>query len=146
MRVYLDCCCLQRPFDDQSQPRIRIETQALLAVLTAVESRAVSLVSSEVLAYEIGQIPDSGRRSDTLQCLALAQESLDLTADAETLAGALADLGISPMDALHLAIASIAGVDYFATCDDKLIRRCESVSAPICKVISLAQLASEQLE
>jgi hypothetical protein len=35
MRIYLDMCCLKRPFDDQSQPRIRLETEAVLALLAA---------------------------------------------------------------------------------------------------------------
>ena len=40
MLIYLDMCCLKRPFDDQSQPRIRLETEAVLALLTA-ESDAI---------------------------------------------------------------------------------------------------------
>ncbi len=28
-RIYLDACCLNRPFDDQTQPRIALETQAI---------------------------------------------------------------------------------------------------------------------
>lgn len=35
MRVYLDICCLKRPFDDQSQPRIHLEAEAVLALLDA---------------------------------------------------------------------------------------------------------------
>ncbi|MBE2197400.1 MAG: hypothetical protein IAE79_02240 [Anaerolinea sp.] len=27
MRVYLDVCCLNRPFDDQSQERIQLEAE-----------------------------------------------------------------------------------------------------------------------
>ncbi len=33
MRRYLDLCCLKRPFDDQSQPRVRLESEAMLALL-----------------------------------------------------------------------------------------------------------------
>jgi len=31
MRVYLDICCLKRPFDDQSQERVRLESEASFA-------------------------------------------------------------------------------------------------------------------
>jgi len=31
MRIYLDMCCLKRPFDDQSQPRVRVLGVAELA-------------------------------------------------------------------------------------------------------------------
>jgi hypothetical protein len=42
-RVYFDTCALNRPFDDQSQPRIRLETEAVEHVLRAVdEGRLVS--------------------------------------------------------------------------------------------------------
>ena len=32
MRVYLDNCCYNRPFDDQSQLKVRLETEAKLFV------------------------------------------------------------------------------------------------------------------
>jgi len=37
-RIYLDACCLNRPFDDQTQLRIALETQAILAILSQCES------------------------------------------------------------------------------------------------------------
>jgi hypothetical protein len=33
MRVYLDACCLQRPLDDRSQPRVNVEAEAVLTIL-----------------------------------------------------------------------------------------------------------------
>jgi hypothetical protein len=50
MVLYLDVCCLKRPFDDQAQPRIRIETEAVLG-LPAVKVRVGELtaVAREVL-------------------------------------------------------------------------------------------------
>lgn len=32
MRVYLDNCCYNRPFDDQRQVRVRLETEAKLRI------------------------------------------------------------------------------------------------------------------
>jgi hypothetical protein len=40
MRVYLDACCLNRPFDDRSQDRIRLEAEAVLAIIERVETGA----------------------------------------------------------------------------------------------------------
>ena len=31
--------------------------------------------------------------------------------------------GIKPMDAVHVALAEAAGVDYFCSCDDRLLRK-----------------------
>ena len=74
MRIYLDNCCLQRPLDNQTHPRIRVETEAVLSVLAAVQAKEISLLSSEALLYEIGHIPDETRRTEVLAVLSLASE------------------------------------------------------------------------
>jgi len=33
IRVYMDVCCLNRPFDDQSEDRIKMESEAVLMIL-----------------------------------------------------------------------------------------------------------------
>ncbi len=79
MRIYLDSCSLQRPSDDQTQPRIRVETEAVVAILAAAQAGDVVLVNSEALEYETGRIPDERRRTEVKAILALAQEHLDVT-------------------------------------------------------------------
>ncbi len=123
MEIYLDCCCLQRPFDDKSQPRIAVEAEAILVVLALCESGHLKLLSSDALLFEIKQIPDQIRKENTLEILMLAEKTLELTAEIETLARNIQDHGIKPLDALHLAFASFSGIDYFCTCDDKFIKK-----------------------
>gem|GEM_PF-6101406 len=54
MRIYLNCCCLQRPLDDQTQPRIKVEAEAVLAILAAVNSGfAVKIANPLGLLMEI---------------------------------------------------------------------------------------------
>ena len=74
MRIYLDTCCLQRPFDDQTQPRIRVETEAVFAILASVQAGDLSMPSSEALEYEVSCTPDEVRRNEVLAMLALASE------------------------------------------------------------------------
>ena len=57
MKLYMDVCCLNRPFDDQSQDRIRIESEAILAILNKCLNEW-TLVGSEAIDYEISKIPD----------------------------------------------------------------------------------------
>jgi predicted nucleic acid-binding protein len=117
MRIYLDCCCLQRPLDDQAHARIRVESEAVLAVLEAVQTSSdVSLLSSEALEYEIDRIPNAIRRKEVLYMLALADERIEVDEETIRLAEALEALGVKPMDAVHLAVASVTGADYFGTC------------------------------
>jgi hypothetical protein len=41
MRVYLDNCCYNRPFDDQKRLRIRLEAEAKMAVQEVTDPIAV---------------------------------------------------------------------------------------------------------
>lgn len=146
MRIYLDSCCLQRPLDDQTQPRIKVETEAVLAILTAVQMGDVLLLNSEALEYELGRIPNEQRRSEAVAILALAKERLEITDEAEALAETLESRGINPMDALHLALASTAKADFFTTCDDKFLRKAQATTGLACKIISVLNLVPEVIK
>ena len=143
MRIYLDNCCLQRPLDDQTHPRIKVETEAVFAVLAAVQAKEQVLLGSEALEYEVGRIPDESRRSEVLSVLALASERLQITEAVETLALQFEQQGLGPMDAIHLALASTAKADFFCTCDDRLLRKAQTLSGLECKTISLLGLVPE---
>ena len=143
MRIYLDTCCLQRPFDDQTQLRIRVETEAVLAILSAVQAGDLVLLTSEALEYEIRRIPDEQRRREASAILVLASERLLLNEKSEALACALERSGISSMDALHVALASEASANYFATTDDRLLKRLKPLETINCQPISLLGLLSE---
>ena len=56
-RVYLDTSAYNCPFDDQTQPKIFLETQAVVIILQMVEVRAVELIGSSVLKYENSRNP-----------------------------------------------------------------------------------------
>jgi predicted nucleic acid-binding protein len=104
MRIYLDCCSLQRPFDDKSQPKIAVEAEAVLAILALCESGRLKLISSDALLFEIGRIPDRNREDDALAILKIAKETLELTTKIEKLARRLVTSGLKTMDALHLQL------------------------------------------
>ena len=143
MRIYLDTCCLQRPLDDQTQPRIRVETEAVFAILASVQQGAVVLLTSEALEFEISRTPDEQRRREATAILTLASERLTLSDAAEQLAQSLARDGLSAIDALHVALAATAGADYFVTADDRLLRRAKSIADLNVMPISLLGLVAE---
>jgi predicted nucleic acid-binding protein len=143
MRVYLDCCSLQRPFDDRSQPRIAVEAEAVLVILALCESGQLKLISSEALLYEINRIPDQWRKDHASEILEIAEEVVELTTDVETLARGLEASGLKPLDALHLASASIVRADYFCTCDDKLLREAKKLEGLGPKAVSPVELVME---
>ncbi len=143
MRIYLDCCSLQRPFDDKSQPRIAVEAEAVLVILALCESDCLKLISSDALLFEIGRIPEQDRKDDALAILKIAEETIELTIEIEALAGKLGASGLKPLDALHLAFASASKVDYFCTCDDKFLRKAKSLEGLKIKVVSPTELVME---
>lgn len=143
MEVYLDCCCLQRPFDDRSQPRVAVEAEAILVVLALCESDQLELISSDALVLEINQIPDQIRKEDALAILNLAKNTVVLTSEIETLASGFEAYGIKTLDALHLAFASFSRVDYFCTCDDKFGRKAKRMENLSTKVVTPTELVME---
>lgn len=143
MRIYLDCCSLQRPFDDKSQPRIAVEAEAVLVLLELCESNDLKLISSDVLRFEIGRTPDQTRREDALAILKLAGETVELNSELEALARKMTSWGIKPLDALHLASASISSADYFCTCDDKFLKKAKSFEELKLKVVTPTELVME---
>ncbi len=62
MRIYLDVCCLNRPFDDQTQEKIHLEAEAVLIILSNIKSDRWELVGSDVIDFEISKIPEKERK------------------------------------------------------------------------------------
>lgn len=127
MLIYLDTCCLQRPLDDRSQPRINIEAEAILTILGIIKSGYVKLVSSEVLIEEISRIPDVSRKIEVEETLDLAGEFIAVNYEIEYLAKEFLSYGIKPMDALHLACAEKYSVDCFCTSDDSFLKKARAI-------------------
>jgi hypothetical protein len=121
MLIYLDMCCLKRQFDDQSQLRIRLETEAVLGLL-AMEPDRLSFVRSTALFLEnsVNPVPERAARVHRWLLAALMVQVKD--SDKLNLrATELARVGFKNFDALHIATAEDAGADIFATTDDRIL-------------------------
>lgn len=123
MRVYLDACCLSRLTDNQEQPRIRQEAEAIERILKGVRDGAVHWVASDALSEEIGANPDAERRLEHSALLAHASETATATEDIAKRAAELHVAGYGAFDASHLAFAEAAQVDVLLTTDDRFVRR-----------------------
>ncbi len=122
MRIYLDTSVYNRPFDDQAQPRIWLETLALSVILQLVESGEVELVASSVVAYENSRNPFAERQEWVERVMALAADYRPVTPAIRDRAASLQETGIKSLDALHVATAEAAGAAWFITVDNRLIR------------------------
>ena len=122
MRIYLDVCSFNRPFDDQLQLRIRLEAEAKLKIQEEIRARKIELVWSYILDYENAKNPYPERKLRISGWRDYArmevQESTELLASAST----LHKEGLPKLDSLHLACAIAAGCEYFITTDDRILK------------------------
>ena len=107
MKLYIDTSVYNRPFDDQTQPRIWLETLALGLILQLVESGEATLVNSSVLEFENSRNPFPLRREWMERCLSLATEYQRVDEPVQKRAEELEKHGISAIDALHIATALV---------------------------------------
>ena len=123
MKLYLDNCCFNRPFDDQSNVRNRLEADAKMHIQGQIRNGEHELVWSYILEYENSLNPHEDRKSNILIWKDIANEHYDATDSIKTKATNLKTLGIRTKDALHISCAIEANVDYFITTDDKLLNK-----------------------
>ncbi len=127
MRVYMDVSCLNRPFDDQRQDRIHLESEAVALIFQRSDGGEWAHVSSRMAEIEIEAMVDDERRRRVLALLPEPRNRVALTAGVVRRAANLIELGFKPADATHLAAAEAARADVMLTCDDRLLRRARRV-------------------
>lgn len=123
MRVYLDNCCFNRPFDDQSQARVRIEAEAKLEIQQRIKDKKIELAWSYILDYENQANPFEERRDVVTRWKTVAVVNVEETAAIVQQAREIADRGLRAKDALHIACAIAAGCNFFLTTDDVIVKR-----------------------
>ena len=125
MRVYLDNCCYNRPYDDQSQLRISLESQAKMAVQDKIRNRDIELATSYISFYENDENPYEMRRQnirDFQNSHAVIHVSDKANDKVQTLAAEIEKNGVKHKDACHVACAILSECDYFLTTDDRLLK------------------------
>ena len=123
MRVYLDNCCFNRPYDDQSSLKIRLETEAKLYVQELVKSGSLALGWSYILDFENGANPCEERRIEIQRWKDLADRNTVETSEIIEWMRQLALFGLKPFDALHVACAKDMACDVFLTVDKGILRK-----------------------
>lgn len=112
-----------RPFDDQTQVRIRLETIAIFSILQRIKNGDFSLLWSFMIDYENSLNPYNNIRSEIGMASSIANETITPDESILAIARNFEAKGIKSRDALHLACALKGEAEYFLTCDDKLIKR-----------------------
>ena len=123
IRVYLDNCCFNRPFDDQSAIAIRLETDAKLYIQEIVKLGQLELIWSFILDYENNDNPFDEARNQIAIWQSLAVMDCGLTDEIADKSEELMKLGLRQKDAAHLACAIASQADFFITTDKKILNK-----------------------
>ena len=125
MRIYLDNCCYNRPYDDQKQIRISLEAQAKIFIQNAVKRGEIELASSFVMRHENEKNPFTDKRNaieDFIETNVSIFISSDKRTEVQNIAEEIMSTGIKSADAAHIACAILSECDYFLTTDDRVLK------------------------
>jgi len=131
MGIYLDTCCYGRPYDDQSQNQTGSESLAIMTVFFGYLCDVCELIGSEVVEFEISQIPDDIKRADIQRLYSVVSRRVELSPSIEQRAVALQRHGLKAFDSLHLAAAESAGADVLLTVDKDFIKYAKNAGSPV---------------
>jgi predicted nucleic acid-binding protein len=123
MLLYFDNCCLNRPYDEQLQLRVYLETLAKLSVQQSILAGKNSLAWSYILDYEIARNPFVERRERFQQWRNIARRYCDEDETILQKAEELRQTGLKVADSLHSACAVKMGCDCLLTTDDGILAR-----------------------
>lgn len=125
MRIYLDMCCYNRSYDNQTQIKISLETQAKLHIQDMIKKGRLELAASYMLRYECNQNPFEMRKQSILDFIDRNMGifvGIERQAAIEEAAGKIMETGIKFKDACHVASAIYSKCEYFISTDKRLLK------------------------
>jgi len=125
LKIYIDNCCYNRPFDNQKNLVIQEETQAKMFIQSLVRYRALELVYSLISIKEITDSPfeeNSRAILEFIEKYAKCYVGKNSIETAIPLTEEIMQTGIKIKDASHTACAIIANCDYLITTDKRLLK------------------------
>jgi predicted nucleic acid-binding protein len=146
MDIYLDNCCYSRPFDDQGQDRIHLESEAVLAIIKRGRLKQDNIWGSSALKLEMDGIKDITKKEKVELLYQIARNEITFSDDVALRASDIMSLSsIRSFDAIHVAVAKKGEVDYFLTTDTRLEKACEKLSLKV-KVMNPLKYIAEVIE
>lgn len=137
MKIYLDMCVWKRPFDDQANDRIWIESQAAMRIFDLANTCEIRIFTSMALVLENERNPKAWRKHRVAALMTSFGRPVPLTETVLVRAFDIRSLDFMDMDALHLAFAENLKLDYFVTCDDAILGRQDGVKIAIINPVDL---------
>jgi len=129
-KVMLDTNVFSRPLDDLSDKSVKLEAESSKKIFNFARDKTVSIVTSEILFYEIGLIKEKDKREVIFHLAKNVERSMIMiNPDIEKLADDLKAHIKDYADCLHIASAALSGCSYLVTCDKELLRKAEKIES-----------------
>ena len=122
IKIYFDVCSLNRPFDDLTQDKIRIEAEAIINIIRSICENRYLAYKSNAIDFELSKTQDSYKKDEVLSlynCLNMSK--IETNEQIRLKAKELTIHNIKYMDALHIAHCELSNIDYMITTDRILI-------------------------
>jgi len=143
LKIYLDNCCYNRPFDDLTQEKINLETNAIETIFIKHIDKELEIYGSIAIDFEISKIGDSNKRRQVEDLYdAMNLKKIKYSQEIINRAEELKKYNIKDMDALHIAFAESIKLDYLITTDRILINASKRAEIEI-KVINPVEFIME---
>ena len=143
LKIYLDNCCYNRPFDDLKQEKISLESNAIESIFANKVNKKIEIYKSMAIEFELSKIKNDNKRrqvEDLLDSMDLIE--IEYSQEIKKRAIELTKYNIKDMDALHIAFAESKNIDYFITTDRLLINASKRAKLNI-KVINPVEFIME---
>lgn len=122
LKLYLDNCCYNRPFDDLRQEKNNLEAQAIKLIIDKYWKDEFEIYTSDALVIEMNNIKDQIKKAKVLEVYnKLNLINIPFSNNIIKRASELRQYNIKNMDSLHIAYAESSKIDYFITTDKLLI-------------------------
>ncbi len=122
-KIYLDLCCLNRPFDDWKQDRNRLEGEAIIKIFQLLELAKYQLISSETIDVELKRMSNLDKLKEIKKLLKIANSKVIINREIDQRSQEIEKLGFGVYDSFHIACAEYARVDVLLTTDDRLLKK-----------------------
>jgi predicted nucleic acid-binding protein len=122
-RVYLDNCCFNRPYDNQNNLIVHLETESKLFIQDLILKGVLELAWSFIMDYENNDNPFEERKNNIALWKPMAIIDCDLCDEIAAKAADFMKLGLRQKDASHISCAIYAKANFFLTTDKKILNK-----------------------
>ena len=126
IRIYLDNCCFNRPYDNQGQLKIELETKAKLKIQEMIVDGELELAISYILEQENDDNPYLERKIAIGDFFKFATIDADETQEIIDIAKEAQATGLKIKDSLHAACAITTSCNYLLTTDKRFLKYVDS--------------------